>query len=683
MLRAPAESVERKVTENPRGFVPSIFEGIPNLLVFTSERSTRAKRTGFVQLIWLASCAVVVSSLALQPGLAAADPATEKLREALAQSAGGEEIRISVVLRKLDPGISRARHPHQIRAKRRSVLSRMNRGHYTPGHRHRWLSGFSGWADAEAIEALLNDPEVVSVDIDHIAYASLAQGTTLVGATSVQPLGVTGSGVTVAVLDSGIDTDHPNVSGNLIAEACFCDDVPGASGCCPGGGDTQIGPGAAEDDNGHGTENAGIIVSNAPTHKGVAPDASIVAVKVLNATGSGNFSDIARGLDWVIDNRLTYGIKVVNLSLGDLTANDDASAFPCTGSNTANAIAQLRDLGVSVFVAAGNNGFDNGIAFPACTPEAISVGGVYDAAFSSVSWCGATCSTIVCTDAPAVADSFVCSSNSGSLLDVLAPQFQATVPTVGGGMSNVGGTSISSPYAAGQAALLLDADATLAPNQVLTSLEIGAPLVTNPDNGLSFPRTRVDLAVAQLLAECGNGLLEAGEACDDNNTSPGDCCDESCQLEETGSSCNDSDACTITDVCDGAGTCVGSGALACDDSNVCTDDSCLPASGCLFDPNTAPCNDSNACTTTDLCVEGICASGSALDCDDLDECTADGCDAVSGCFHEAIEGCPAPPMVPALPLSGLVLLAGTLLAATLWTFHAFTCKPDAASKPAP
>ena len=83
---------------------------------------------------------------------------------------------------------------------------------------------------------------------------------------------------------------------------------------------------------------------------------------MLNSAGSGNFSDVADGLDWVIDNHLTLGIKVVNLSLGDLLVYDDSSAFPCTGSNTADAIAQLKDLGISVFVASGNGGFDNGIA---------------------------------------------------------------------------------------------------------------------------------------------------------------------------------------------------------------------------------------------------------------------------------------------------------------------------------
>ena len=633
-------------------------------------------------------------------------------------------IRISVVLKKSVSETRRGRRPNLIREKRRAVFRRMNRGRLRVGHQYRWINGFSAWADAEAIQALMSDPEVVSIDIDRIAYASLALGAALVGATSVQSLGVTGSGVTVAVLDTGIDTDHPDVSANLIAEACFCDDTPGPLGCCPDGSDAQIGPDAAEDDDGHGTQSAGVIVSNSITNQGIAPDASIVAIKVLNAAGSGSFSDVADGLDWVIDNHLALGIKVVNLSLGDLVAYDDSSAFPCTGSNTADAIAQLKNLGVSVFVASGNGGFDDGIAFPACVPEAISVGSVYDASFSSVSWCGATCSTIVCTDEPALGDSLVCNSNSGSLLDILAPQFQATVPTIGGGTISVGGTSISSPYAAGQAALLLEADPSLTPDQILSSLEIGAPMVTNPASGLSFPRTRVDLAVAQLLAVCGNGALEAGEACDDSNTVSGDCCSAICELEVLGTACDDGlfcnsgETCTAgvcgggsatecsasTDQCNAgfcnetAGACQGSPineGAACDDGLFCNSGETCAAGVCAGGSATecsasadqcnagvcseaagacepspinegAACDDLDACMVDDMCFGGVCTSGSTLDCDDSNECTADGCDEITGCFHEPIVGCTAPPLVPALPLSGLVLLVGIMLIAAMW-----------------
>ena len=80
----------------------------------------------------------------------------------------------------------------------------------------------------------------------------------------------------------------------------------------------------------------------------------------------------------------------------------------------------------------------------------------------------------------------------------------------------------------------------------------------------------------------------------------------------------------------------------------------------------AACDDLDACMDDDMCFGGVCTSGSTLDCDDLDECTADGCDEITGCFHEPIVGCTEPPLVPALPLSGLVLLVGIMLVAARW-----------------
>ena len=87
---------------------------------------------------------------------------------------------------------------------------------------------------------------------------------------------------------------------------------------------------------------------------------------------------------------------------------------------------------------------------------------------------------------------------------------------------------------------------------------------------------------------CGNGTVEAGEQCDDSNTTNGDCCSSNC-LFEVGP-CDDGNACTVGDFC-ASGSCLpGVGAPNCDDGNVCTDDSCDPGSGCVNAPNTAPCD---------------------------------------------------------------------------------------------
>ena len=638
------------------------------------------------------------------------DRRAHALRARLATAAPTDEVQITVVLREPEARGSRAERRGRVRDKQNSTLARLTRSKFTLKNRYRWLSGFSGWADAETIAMLNADPNVLRVDVDRVAYVAGSEGTALVGADTVQALGVTGSGVAIAMLDTGIDSDHPNLSSSLVAEACFCDDQPGPAGCCPDGTDNQTGPGSAEDDQGHGTGTTGVIVSSSGSHLGIAPGADIVALKVLDANGTGLFSDIADALDWVIGNHETYGIKVVNLSLSDGGEYNNAAASPCSGTNTGNAIADLKTLGISVYTASGNEGHDSGISFPACVPDAISVGGVYDASFPSVNWSNPS-GTTLCTDTPAPVDSFVCHSNSGALLDLLAPDYLTSTTGMGGGTGHFGGTSIASPYAAGQAALLLEAVPTLTPDEIVSWLKFFAPQVTNPDNGLSFSRTRVDVAVQFLLAVCGNGIMEVGESCDDGNTVSGDCCDSACSFEISGSSCDDVDMCTTTDTCDGAGMCVGSGALSCDDLNACTNDSCIPATGCDFAPNTAACDDSNACTNGDICAAGSCVpgapivcddanlctndscipatgcdfasntaacddsdactngdicaagscvSGSMLDCDDADACTADACDEVTGCSNSPIVGCSGAPLVPSFGPLGFVLLIGLL-----------------------
>jgi subtilisin family serine protease len=220
---------------------------------------------------------------------------------------------------------------------------------------------------------------------------------------------------------------------------------------------------------------------------------------VLDSFGRASFSDVAAALDWVLTTGIPLGVRVVNISLGDGVEYATAFSSPCTGSNTANAIGLLHAADVAVFVASGNDGYDNGVQFPACTPEAISVGGVYDANLGSLSWCANTsCSETLCTDFNTQADDFVCHSNSGLLLDVLAPDWKTSTSAIGGGQHDFGGTSAASPYAAAQAAVLLEADDSLTPDEIRSLLvSTGSPVI-NSDNGLSFPRTDVEQALIAL-----------------------------------------------------------------------------------------------------------------------------------------------------------------------------------------
>jgi len=543
-------------------------------------------------LLWLAP------AVCRAQGQATLEKLGPELRARLQGLDRSEEIRISVVLDETDVPKRRAAAARRsaIRARQQRVLDDLPAGALRVGHRYENLAGFAGRAGPAAIEALARHPAVAHVSVDRRAYASLAQGRALTGADVAHAVGFTGTGIVVAVIDTGIDTNHPDLTDDLIREEqqCWCAGETGASGCCPNGTETQSGADSAEDDNGHGTSVSGIITSDRESDGlGVAPDADIVALKVLDANGSGYFSDIAAALDWLIDNHARLGVRVVNLSLGDGIEYSNAQASPCSGSNTANAIHDLvEEEGVVVFASSGNEGHDDGISLPACVPEAISVGGVYDANVGSVSWCGDTCDTILCTDSTTFSDKFVCHTNSDELLDLLAPDWRTATSHVGGGTVNFGGTSAAAPYASALAALLIERDPTRTPADLRTLMTSHGPMVPNPDNGLSFPRTDVEA----LFVVCGNGEVEAGEDCDDGNTADGDCCSSACLFEPDGSGCDDSDACTTSDACDGAGACSQSTALDCDDQLFCNGvETCDPGSGCQ--PGTPPVlEDGVSCT---------------------------------------------------------------------------------------
>ncbi len=138
---------------------------------------------------------------------------------------------------------------------------------------------------------------------------------------------------------------------------------------------------------------------------------------------------------------------------------------------------------------------------------------------------------------------------------------------------------------------------------------------------------------------CDGGVCVAGVAalCADNNLCTDDSCDpeSGCEFVDNTASCNDGNACTIGDECD-AGQCAGGAALECDDGNLCTDDGCDSESGCQAVPNEANCDDGNACTTGDICGGGSCGFVGFLDCDDDNPCTKDGCDPQLGCTHDLL-----------------------------------------------
>ncbi|WP_305095030.1 S8 family serine peptidase [Prescottella sp. R16] len=178
---------------------------------------------------------------------------------------------------------------------------------------------------------------------------------------------VSGAGVTVAVLDTGLRTTHVDFAGRV---------VPGRNFTADYGGD----PTEVSDGHGHGTSVAGIACAGR-IHTGIAPNARIVPLKVLGNDGTGRFTDIRDALDWLLDRRAALGVSALCLAAGAPDNRTTDTDMP--GDAIGALLQELCDEGVCCCVAAGNDyyahGGMQGMCYPAIFRQTISVGAVYDA----------------------------------------------------------------------------------------------------------------------------------------------------------------------------------------------------------------------------------------------------------------------------------------------------------------
>lgn len=388
------------------------------------------------------------------------------------------------------------------------------------------LKGFSAELTAQAASSLAANPRVSFVEEDQeVSIAThapppLPTGIDRINADANETLKVDGNdervtGAVVAVIDTGIDFDHPDLNVNTAKSVNCAGGSPFKSSCAIGAGD---------DDNGHGTHVAGTIgaLDNGPDVDGVhvvgvAPGVEQWAVKVLRSDGSGYMSWIVAGIDYVTANAST--IDVANMSLG----------CECSSAAMDAAIKESVAAGVTYAVAAGNSAKDASTFSPAKHPDVITVSALADFDGEPGGFGTPTCRT----DQDDTLANF---SNYGDKVEVTAPGvcILSTVP--GGGYDTYSGTSMASPHVAGAAALLASSGATDPSTIRSTLISTGNTLDwTDEVDGTEEPR--IDVANSTVF----NPTMSGGG---DTNSTPTasfaySCTDLACDFDGTGSSDTD------------------------------------------------------------------------------------------------------------------------------------------------
>ncbi|MEO1332787.1 MAG: S8 family serine peptidase [Myxococcota bacterium] len=473
---------------------------------------------------------------------------TASLRAAIADSNATQTHRVIVSLRQdnLRGGLQQAmRDPKLMRERKQTVQRKQNeflstlksdtRGAMMT--RYENLPAVSMRLTAEQVQELVDSPDVTSIEMMEVYYKTEPQAHPLTGVDLSQDAGYLGQGVTVAVIDDGIQSNHPafgSQSGfptaKIIGGRDFGDNDSDPRNDCSG--------------QSHGTNVTGIIAGNGGGITGVAAEASIVFVKIQSSRICGQSAldgDLVGAIDWIVSNRATFGIDIINMSLG---GGQFSSVGACEASSPAltNVLELAEASGITTLASSGNSGLCEELGRPACLGSVLSVGATYDADVGSPGYCvspGACVATqsnpacspsglVAAFDDTTFADKVTVYSNSASFLDILAPSNCAETSTTGSGTNDCfGGTSAASPFAAGVAALAVDAaGSSLTRAQLRAALRDNGDSVTDGRNGRTTPRVN---AINTVLAlDTGTSAEDCGDGVDNDGDGDVDCADSEC-----------------------------------------------------------------------------------------------------------------------------------------------------------
>jgi serine protease AprX len=384
----------------------------------------------------------------------------------------------------------------------------------------------------QAVRAVASQSQVLYVSPDRIVEGKLEFAAPTVGADLAFSSGWTGSGIGIAVLDSGVNPEHPDIRGRIVKSENF---VPNET--------------TTDDPYGHGTHVAVAMAGNAAassgnsyvvTFRGIAPGAHLANFRVLNQTGQGTDSAVIAAIDRAIELRALYNIRVLNLSLGRRMMEHYTLDPLCS------AVERAWNAGIVVVAAAGNNGRDNSmgtsgygtISSPGNSPHVITVGAMKDMAtvtraddlMASYSSKGPTLlDHIVKPDLVAPGNLVVAGVSTNASLRTLMPENIVPVSyyRVSSSLNTstmyfrLSGTSVAAPMVAGAVALLLQKTPTLTPDQVKARLMKSATKNFPVTSFSADPITGETYHVTYDLFTVGAGYLDIAAALANTDLSSG------------------------------------------------------------------------------------------------------------------------------------------------------------------